>query len=286
MSTGKIDFKDVAFIIPFQCSNNPSRTKALAVLLNYLLVNFDTNIYLKESGGNVYNNEIVTLLSSLEVNYKNIKYFHDEKDYQFFPKTKILNDLLMEVDEQYVVMHDADIVLPLISYVKARVKLMKNVDFVLPFSDDRNHYHELDCDYFFTDAKNFNVTNSINANNCLPRNDIKRPGPPGGVHFLKYDIYVKGFMENENFQGYGPEDIEKILRFKRLGFVFDRVEGPIFHISHGGANINNIKRYKNVGDNEYLMNKISSFNDKELIEYYENQDYYIERKKQLEEKLA
>ena len=280
--SNKIDFKDTAFIIPFQASNF-NRVQSLSIVLYYLLNNFDTNIYLKEIGGKEYIDKIIPFFDSINLDYSSIKYFNDLNRCQSFPKTKILNDLLVEVEEKYVVMNDADCILPLMSYVKAKNKLANGLDFVIPFSDDRNCYWELNSEYFFQTTDNlFQIFSELNKFKF--KNELKRPGPPGGINFLRYESYINGYMENENFAGYGPEDAEKVIRFKRLGFKVDRIHGLLFHLAHEIKNDDKY-RYINVGNNEYLMNKILSFNDKELIEYYQNQNYFSERKKILKGKI-
>lgn len=284
--SNKINFNDVAFIIPFQHSGNIKRVKGLTLVLFYLLKNFDCKIYLKETGGNVFEEEIIPFLKSMALDVEKIKYFNDPTHYEFFPKTKILNDLILATEEKYIVMNDSDILLPIVSYIKARKKLINGTDFVLPFSDDRNYYIGLNPEYFFESRKTIDLIYNINnnQNEFEKKFDSPRPGPPGGIHFLRKQSYIDGYMENENFSGYGPEDMEKIVRFKRLGFKFDRLPGYIFHISHDGDS--NAYQLLNVGKNEFLFNQIISFSDKELIEYYERQEYFAERKKQLEKVKA
>lgn len=39
-------------------------------------------------------------------------------------------------------------------------------------------------------------------------------------------------MENENFYGWGPEDWERIERWKNLGYRIKTIDGVLFHLIH------------------------------------------------------
>ena len=61
-------------------------------------------------------------------------------------------------------------------------------------------------------------------------------------------------MENENFYGWGPEDIERVKRWEILGYRIKRIEGSLFHLHH--------PRLKN---SWYASNILELKNKQELI---------------------
>lgn len=44
--------------------------------------------------------------------------------------------------------------------------------------------------------------------------------------------YKEVGFENEGFYGWGLEDGERYLRWKRFGYTVKRISGPLFHLSH------------------------------------------------------
>ena len=58
------------------------------------------------------------------------------------------------------------------------------------------------------------------------------PNPVGGAFLANRESYIRSGLENENFYGWGIEDGERFARWKNMGFTIERIEGPIFHLSH------------------------------------------------------
>ena len=59
------------------------------------------------------------------------------------------------------------------------------------------------------------------------------PDPVGGVFLANLQAYVDSGLENENFYGWGLEDVERYNRWMNLGYRVKRVPGTIFHLNHG-----------------------------------------------------
>jgi hypothetical protein len=50
---------------------------------------------------------------------------------------------------------------------------------------------------------------------------------------------MEGGMENEGFISYGPDDQEREVRYRKLGFVSCRAPGQLYHLAHPrGVNSN------------------------------------------------
>ena len=54
----------------------------------------------------------------------------------------------------------------------------------------------------------------------------------GGCFMFDIAEYKKCGMENENIEGWGHDDAERIKRLKKLGYEIFRPEGPLYHLWH------------------------------------------------------
>lgn len=62
--------------------------------------------------------------------------------------------------------------------------------------------------------------------------ELYAPNPVGGGFFAQKESYIEAGMENEKFYGWGREDGERINRWKKLGYRYERINGPLFHLTH------------------------------------------------------
>jgi hypothetical protein len=80
-------------------------------------------------------------------------------------------------------------------------------------------------------------------------------------------------MENENFISWSPEDKERYLRFKILGYNVGRIDySYVYHLEHfrghnSGFGNPHIRR------NNELWDYLQSLNQKQLERYYQSQKY-------------
>ena len=54
----------------------------------------------------------------------------------------------------------------------------------------------------------------------------------GGAYVVDVDMYEKLGWENENIIGWGPEDIERVLRLDILGYQPCQIVGYVYHLNH------------------------------------------------------
>ncbi len=54
----------------------------------------------------------------------------------------------------------------------------------------------------------------------------------GGGILVNRQKYIDAGMENECFYGWGPEDMDRSLRWENMGYRIHRTEKPMFHLSH------------------------------------------------------
>lgn len=278
----KIDLKDTTFIIPIRIDSS-DRLRNLFLSVSYLLHNFDTNIIIKESDSI----SLVERYLPFLLNNKSIKYIYEKNDQPHFHRTRILNDMILESNTKVVVNYDADIILPIDSYFKAKLLIDFGTDLVYPFkhgefSEKKVLFEQSDKNYLLDTSdllKHEFYTNNFD-NKILDKYSFYSTSGLGTGYanygmcqFFNRKSYIDGYMENENFISYGPEDKERFNRFKVLGYIISRVENHAYHLEHHrGDNSSNSNPYSE--QNQNLWQKLYNLNKKELISYYRNQNYY------------
>ena len=135
--------------------------------------------------------------------------------------------MVRSVEVPYVSVWDVDVVAQPSQIVKAVELLRQGTDFVYPYE------------------KYFLDTSAVLRREYLKHGDLKvlqdywrfmtemyPPNPGGGAFLANRESYIRSGLENENFYGWGIEDGERFARWKNMGFTIERIEGPIFHLSH------------------------------------------------------
>lgn len=228
---------DNTFLIPIRVDSHV-RIENILLVTQFLVANFDTNIKVLECAP--YNNGLLE-----KVLHKTIFYSFQEDNDPVFYRTRYINQMVRTVNTPYVAIWDADVITPVDQIVRA-LELLRTgeADFVYP-------YEEQFLDTSFILRKLFMQERKIE----ILEQNIKKmkagyiPDPVGGGFFANLRVYNEVGFENENFYGWGPEDIERFHRWKNLGYQVKRVSGPLFHLSHGrGIN----SSYRN--SDQYYMN--------------------------------
>ena len=102
----------------------------------------------------------------------------------------------------------------------------------------------------------------------------------GWTQFINRKKYIECYMMNENFVSWGCEDDEFYFRMSTLGNRIARVDDYVYHLEHARTQ-NSWFSSPKFNDNYQLWNLIKTFDRRQLVEYYEKQDYLKTRKKQL-----
>ena len=100
----------------------------------------------------------------------------------------------------------------------------------------------------------------------------------GMVQFFNRKVYVDGYLENEGFIAYAPEDVERHHRWQTLGYNIGRVDNHAYHLEHQRTQ-NSWFHNPHMQNNNALWDYLKTLSKEQLIEYYENQDYVKERLK-------
>jgi len=267
-----MNLSDTTFIIPARVDSQ-DRLRNINLICKFLLSNFDCKIIVKES-------DSTQKINIADIEHPRLIYVYEKTNDVFFHKTKLLNDMIVMCDTEVIVQYDADILLPLSSYVEASHMVKNGYDAVYPFIHGNYSSKKVDLDVDsekkFYENFDFNVLDSC-SQPWEPNNNY------GFAHFgfctfYNSKSYFNGFLENEEFYSGGPEDQEIHHRFVKLGLNVGRVNNLVYHIEHqrGNFSAENNDVYMNNID---LYNRIMNMSKEELINYYSNAPYFLKRKK-------
>jgi 2-polyprenyl-3-methyl-5-hydroxy-6-metoxy-1,4-benzoquinol methylase len=230
----KIDLKDFTFTIPVHF-DHPDRMSNLSLNVCMLLQHFNTNIHIQEQGGEHF------------ADFAKWGRYETRKDLSVFHRTNMLNDMAHKANTPFVVNWDADVIIPPAQIIEAARMLRAGSKMVFPY----------DGRFARVPNENQATVGAFLDIGRLAGITFKgtRPGDAasvGGAVMWSKAAFMAGGMENENFISYGPEDVERVIRFGKLGITPDRVRGVLFHLDH------------HIGDNSSLRH---SYGQKNVAEF-------------------
>ena len=291
-----IDLKNTTFIIPLRVDTG-DRLRNVVMSTIFLLNKFDTNVIIKEVDSErrfeAYCLPIIKRLADT-TNLRHIFEVETRTD-DSFHRTKVLNDMIMESTTDIVVNYDTDIILPLTSYSSAVAMLEKDYDVVYPYRFGKQGERKVklnftvrtqeDMDNFenYPEAKKFIASSNSDSFDIPFDNYFYYPHQQGEgwaeygmVQFFNRKVYMDGFLENEGFIAYAPEDVERHYRWKTLGYNIGRVDNHAYHLEHERTQ-NSWFHNPHMQRNNELWEQIKVLNKEQLTEYYKQQDYVKER---------
>lgn len=272
-----IDLQDLTVIIPLKI-DSIDRAKNCFVTVSYLLNNFNCTVLLKEVDGS--KKFPFAVLPKIEKytdanNIKRLNYIFEQTIDPVFYRMKIINEMLSMSDTKVVANYDVDILLKK-DVMKQSVEtiLFADADVVYPYGvpnfQNRVHLNDDKAERFVSSGYDFKLLdNDYRTEKC-------EPSFAGHVQFFNRDSYISGGMENENFKGSAPEDIERLFRFQTLGYNVVRLSHYVYHMEHfRGADSypqsisGNPYYYQNIK----LMQRLEKMTLDEYREYYSSQEY-------------
>ena len=255
------------------------RLKNVVTSVSYLLYNFpQTKVIVKEHDRySVFGERVFPALENIFGSVpKNLRHIFEQSEENFFHKTRILNDLLVESKTDIVYNYDVDVVYPIESYHRAYSMISdQGYDAVYPFGCG---IYQWAVDYPIELFDKF-IQSKFNLNVLTP-NCTLQPSVMGWGQMIKRQVYIDSYMWNENFISWGAEDCEYHYRLPALGYKVGRVNDFVYHFNHSrtfNSHYNNPK----FGDNHNLWQVIRKLDKKNLLKYYEDQDYVKRRRQQL-----
>jgi len=243
-------------IIPCRI-DSPTRLRNIHVTVKYLLKHTDMNLIITECD----DQQKIFLEKNNRIDYR----FKKNTD-RFFHRTKLINEMLFSVKTPIVANYDADVLLPPDSYKFAEKLIIEdNNDLVYPYG-----FEQFDQIKIPDDESNKKFRETVELKDLVLDQRCIGWCRYGHVQFFKTEAYRSGFMENENYRHFCPEDEERGVRFQKLGYKVVWFKNWILHQEHPPT-----PKESNVNiDSIHELHRILMSSDKEqLTNYYSNQDY-------------
>ena len=267
----KSKLQDITFIFLVRL-DSVDRLENLLAVTNFLKEKFETNIHVLECAP--FNNGLLDRLLD-----KSIRYSFQEDNDPILHRTKYLNQMIRMVETQFVAVWDTDVLVAGNQILDA-IKLLQNgeSDVVYPY-DNRFLETTAIIRKLFLKENKFEVLDA----NQKKMKELYAPNPVGGAFIIGTKKYTESGLENEDFYGWGMEDGERYYRWLNLGYRIKRMEGPLFHLSHGrGLNsvfhnsdqqfykrkeVLKVKRDKSISSTRKKMSLIINTSNDELVSY-------------------
>lgn len=228
---------NITAIIPIRVDSE-DRRKNIITSVEFLLKNHDCNIIIKE---------VDSFQKIIPPTGPRLKYiFEQSKENEPFHRTKIINDMLVEVKTPHVINYDCDMLISKNTMDKCIDMLKNGYDLVYPYPKGSIYYTFIFNDVQrqkFIDTKTTEYIDYLINKYMIKLDethlwffmDTQLDGVlcAGGMQFFNTKAYKEGFGENEQFIDWGPEDYERIYRFYTLGYKIGWVDsGNILHMDH------------------------------------------------------
>ena len=265
---------DLTFLIPTRIETE-DRLRNIISSVSYLLKHTDAKVIVKEVAP--HNNFLFRALPIIKkyVDVSNLTFLYEESNEPLFCKSKVLNDLIVASETKFVANYDTDCILPLTSYHEAYHLLESNqADVVYPYQCGIYQWRSTYSMDIFNSFMNTLSTNVLDKDKSLSNSTI------GWTQFINRQKYIDSYMMNENFISWGCEDDEFYFRMSTLGNRIARVNNYVYHLEHSRTH-NSWFSNPNFNNNYHLWNTIKTFDRNQLVNYYKEQEYFKNRKKEL-----
>jgi len=228
---------NITAIIPIRIDSE-DRKKNILTTVEFLLKHHSCNIIIKE----VDNIQKIVLPTHSRLRY----IFEQSKANEPFHRTRIINDMLIEVKTPYVINYDCDMLIPTSTMNKCINMLEQGYDLVYPYPKGNVYFtfalndaqrqkfiNDSTTDYMDYLIEKYKIVISDNHLWFFIDTELDGTFCTGGMQFFNTKSYKEGFGENEQFIDWGPEDYERIYRFYKLGYKIGWVDSEnILHMDH------------------------------------------------------
>lgn len=290
-----IDLKNVDFIVPLRIDTG-DRLRNVIMTTSYLLHHFDCTVTIKEVDSEHRFEDYALPIIKRLVDTKNLNHIWEEETRtdDAFHRTKVLNDMVMDSKCDIVVNYDTDLILPVDTYTQAVEMLQGEYDVVYPYRFGNHGERKVNLPFTIEtqeDMDNFETKevasefikgydNTVLDDHFFYYHSEQGYGwaEYGMVQFFNRQAYIDGYLENENFIAYAPEDCERYHRWELLGYNIGRVDNYAYHLEHQRTQ-NSWYHNPHMQRNNQLWEELRVLTKEQLIAYYEDQQYVKERLK-------
>jgi GDP-L-fucose synthase len=259
-----LDLKQTTIIIPIKIEHQ-DRYRNAKTVLNFMNTHFETNVFIYESSDDgISRLDFLDELTNLKIKTWIIK------DEDSFHRTKYLNIMLDEVETDAVANYDIDILLePTNLYNCQNLLIYNKADVIFPYGYGNNQIQILETfNYPGFAESGYNL-------DYIKKSDKKlnHTSECGHCVMFRTSVYREGFGENENFISYGPEDKERMDRFKKMKYNVRWMPGEtVYHLEHYRGN-DSWQTNPYYRSNWEIFERLKGLSYGELMDYYINQIY-------------
>lgn len=210
----KIDLSDVTFTIPVSYDHK-DRKQNMGLNVCMMQRDLNTNIIVGEHGSDFFN-----YFSSWTTYVR----FQDEE----FHRTKFLNEMARMATTPIIANWDADVFISPIQIWKSVQDIRDGADMVFPYD---GRFARVKRETWFKPLeKRFDV--GVFGDTIFKGMNPEDKQSVGGAILFNRERFIEGGGENENFIAYGPEDVERDTRFRKIGYNVLRTKGVLYHMDH------------------------------------------------------
>lgn len=269
----KKDLLNTTFIIPLRIESD-DRLRNIITVVCFLLDTFNTNVIIKEvDTESVFEKSALPQIKEFfDGNIEGLTHIFEKSDKKVFYRMEILNQMISMCKTDIIVNYDCDVLMKPETYIEScRMITEDNYDVIYPYG-----FGTWQKQIFANDELVSQFISNDFDFSILEKKHMENLSRYGHVQFFDRKSYIEGGMENENFKGSSPEDVERHHRFITLGYNVGRLNHWIYHLEHSrGDNSWPVSCEKNphMKDNINLWNYLQTLNKTQLKEYYSTQEY-------------
>lgn len=217
--TYKSDLSDFTFLLPVRIDSK-ERAQNVNTVINYLSGNFETSFIVVE-GDTEKKFEENGQLSP-------IKYEFHQDNNVFFHKTRYINHLISLAETKYVAVWDTDVITAPAQIINScSIIRDREAGMCIPY-DGRVFVCDNSLSTVFRSKPDIAILEKLTTS--LPF--MYGYHSTGGAFMVNKEEYLAAGGENENFYGWGPEDVDRVKRMEVMGIPVHFAGGPMFHLWH------------------------------------------------------
>lgn len=245
----KIDLGDVTFTIPVSY-DHLDRKQNLGLNVCLLQRYFQTEIIIGEQGSDKFN------YFSKYCQYRKFNYSE-------FHRTRMLNEMAKMCDTSIFANWDADVFVAPIQIWKAVETIRTGADIVYPYD---GRFARVDrIPWFLKLEKSLDI--GIIGSTVFKGMRYQDKKSVGGAIFCNTQSFLNAGGENEKFIAYGPEDIERWERFRKIDLKVVQITGVLYHLDHWCGPNSKCSGNKYDKQNHDELEKIQTLSKQELLNY-------------------
>ncbi len=245
--------KELTIVIPVRIDSKEREKNLNTVLSFFLHYTYAAIIILEADTKQYYNYSTITDRLSYQFLKDNNPVFH---------RTRYINLLIKKSKTNIIGIWDSDVLVDQSQIIKAIIEIKKGTTMSFPYD---GRFIFLNLEQSITAREDFYSFKKIFIKQNMQSN-FNRPSV-GGAFVINREKYIEMGGENENFYGWGPEDVERVKRMEILEEPISRIKGELYHLYHArGINSGSDNGIRDIYCLKELI-KICKMNREELLSY-------------------